>query len=200
MTARLLQTCYEIEKRLTLLNRHTRLRVRNWLQRLRRVTHNSTWQRCRNEHAALLLLQLQQGRLEPPFDKEPPSGPINNLPLHLKVLLAASRRPKPPPPVPRFIESPQPAPPARCASQQTMYVCGNASMCFVAALVCTCKRSNEDNAQSAIASCAASMPQAGSPQHAGPLLRARAPAIQSVASALPFTSCQQRAGRLARLR
>jgi hypothetical protein len=99
-----LQVCFDIEQRLPLLNKHTCVRVKNWISRLHRNTSNVTWKKCRNEHAGLLLLQLSKGRLEAPFDKEPPSGPMSNLPLHLKVELVASHCPRPPP-VPRILAS-----------------------------------------------------------------------------------------------
>jgi hypothetical protein len=88
------QVSLDIEKRTPLFNRHTCLRVRNWIDRLSKSSQNATWKRCRNEYAGLLLFQLSKGHLEAPFDCEPPSGPLMNLPLHLRVDFQASRRAK----------------------------------------------------------------------------------------------------------
>ncbi|GLC36788.1 hypothetical protein PLESTM_000502000 [Pleodorina starrii] len=46
-------------------------------------TSNVVWKRNRNMYCALLLAQLQQGQLEPPFTSMPPDGSLPNLPNHL---------------------------------------------------------------------------------------------------------------------
>ena len=87
-----LQVVLDINQRLPLFNRHTSLRIRNWVQRLSKTSQNITWKRCRNTYASLLRFQLSKGQLEAPFDCEPPSGPLTNLPIHLRVELLAARR------------------------------------------------------------------------------------------------------------
>lgn len=62
------------------------------MRRLSKTSENITWKRCRNTYANLLRFQLCRGQLEAPFDSEPPSGPLMNLPLHLRVELQAERR------------------------------------------------------------------------------------------------------------
>lgn len=71
--------------RLKLLNRHTALRVRRWLDKLSAADKHAVFMKCRNDYAALLLLQLKDGQLEEPFNSEPPGGPLPNLPQHLRL-------------------------------------------------------------------------------------------------------------------
>ncbi|GIL79447.1 hypothetical protein Vretifemale_8757, partial [Volvox reticuliferus] len=63
--------------------RAAKLRVQAWLAKLREPTSNVVWKRNRNLYCALLLAQLQQGQLEPPFTVMPPDGSLPNLPNHL---------------------------------------------------------------------------------------------------------------------
>jgi Domain of unknown function (DUF4485) len=77
-----------------MLNKHVNLRVRSWLQCLSRPLSNVTWKRCRNQYADLLMFQLTKGRLDEPFDRQPPGGPLPNLPKHALVAMRAARRPK----------------------------------------------------------------------------------------------------------
>ncbi|GIL53744.1 hypothetical protein Vafri_9339, partial [Volvox africanus] len=63
--------------------RAARLRVQAWLAKLREPTSNAVWKRNRNLYCALLLAQLQQGQLEPPFTAIPPDGSLPNLPNYL---------------------------------------------------------------------------------------------------------------------
>ncbi|GFR52868.1 hypothetical protein Agub_g15496 [Astrephomene gubernaculifera] len=63
--------------------RAVKLRVQAWITKLREPTSNTVWKRNRNLYCALMLAQLQQGRLELPFTATPPDGALPNLPNHL---------------------------------------------------------------------------------------------------------------------
>mmetsp|Transcript_15737 Transcript_15737/g.44037 ORF Transcript_15737/g.44037 Transcript_15737/m.44037 type:complete len:379 (-) Transcript_15737:1-1137(-) len=73
-----------IIKRQPLYTRVLQVRIRQWLEKLSEVTtNNKTWRKNRNKYALLMLEQLRRGRLEEPFDKGPPGGPLPTLPKYL---------------------------------------------------------------------------------------------------------------------
>ena len=81
---------FSIQQRLPLLRRDLQARVRLWLAKMAVPTRNLTFKQMRNDHAAVLLVQLSQGQLLQPFDGSPPPGPLQQLP---RSMLPRSRSP-----------------------------------------------------------------------------------------------------------
>lgn len=65
--------------------RHTKIRVKQWLDKLCEPMSSVEWRRNRNAYARLLLKQLQDGELSEPFTKVPDLGPLQTLPTYLLV-------------------------------------------------------------------------------------------------------------------
>jgi hypothetical protein len=65
-------------------NKHTKIRVKLWVDKLSEATSNATWKKNRDAYARLLLAQLEESELSEPFIKLPDNGPLPTLPLYLR--------------------------------------------------------------------------------------------------------------------
>ena len=65
-------------------NKHTKIRVKLWVDKLSEATSNATWKKNRDAYARLLLAQLEESELSEPFIKLPENGPLPTLPLYLR--------------------------------------------------------------------------------------------------------------------
>ncbi|CAG9463791.1 unnamed protein product [Pedinophyceae sp. YPF-701] len=71
---------FDIEQRMIVLDKYLRIRVGKWLQKLSSVlTRRVHWKRLRNDYARTLIECLKKGRMQAPFDKCPPEGPLPGL-------------------------------------------------------------------------------------------------------------------------
>eukprot|EP00884_Botryococcus_braunii_P003926 jgi/Botrbrau1/13534/Bobra.0347s0018.1 len=87
----------EINKHVQLLQRHHRVRIKQWLEKLDLKTCNVTWKRNRNRYARLLLNQLRVGCLGEPFHQPPLCGGLPTFPRWTSpILLRAARSHKTP--------------------------------------------------------------------------------------------------------
>ena len=80
-----------IEKRSEVLNKHDKLRIKNWCKKLCQVTNNIEWKKNRNLHAISLLAMLINQRLEEPYNKLPKDG---ELPIVSQTLVNCQLTPK----------------------------------------------------------------------------------------------------------
>ncbi|KAL4548093.1 hypothetical protein Ndes2526B_g07296 [Nannochloris sp. 'desiccata'] len=81
----------EIKERSRILDKSLRVKIAAWLAKLSEETRNEVWKKNRNAYAKLLLEQLKCGRLEEPFNANPPAAP---LPTLNKALLYPYTKPK----------------------------------------------------------------------------------------------------------
>jgi Domain of unknown function (DUF4485) len=89
----LLQVLFEVEQRIPHLSRHYQLRIKKWILCLTQPISNNTWKRSRNQYCQLLLYQLvDKGRLTEPFNSEPKTGPLQNLPANALAEWRLSQR------------------------------------------------------------------------------------------------------------
>ena len=72
----------EIENRYTTLKKQERIRVEQWSRKLCQATTNVVWKKNRNRYAILLLDQVLNNRLEPPFTSLPPESGLVVMQLH----------------------------------------------------------------------------------------------------------------------
>lgn len=81
-----LKNMYEIEKGYRELNKHERIRVEQWTKKLCQITANITWKHNRN-HYSRILHHMVVGirKLDLPFSKIPPDGPLPTLDKSIPV-------------------------------------------------------------------------------------------------------------------
>ncbi|XRB10384.1 DUF4485 domain-containing protein [Pseudoscourfieldia marina] len=84
--------CFAVERRMPMLAKSIRVRAAAWLERLSEPVEPVEWRRDRNNYARLLYESLKGGRIEPPFDRMPPQGPLPALPRWALYPFAASAR------------------------------------------------------------------------------------------------------------
>ena len=65
-----------IEKKSENLNKHDKLRMKNWCKKLCQVTNNIEWKKNRNLHAICILDSILNEHFEEPYNKFPPEGSI----------------------------------------------------------------------------------------------------------------------------
>ena len=65
-----------IEKRSEKLNKHDKLRIKNWCKKLCQVTNNIEWKKNRNLHAICILDAILNEKFEEPYNKFPPEGSV----------------------------------------------------------------------------------------------------------------------------
>ena len=65
-----------IEKRSEGLNKHDKLRIKNWCKKLCQVTNNVEWKKNRNLHAICILDSILNEHFEEPYNKFPPEGSV----------------------------------------------------------------------------------------------------------------------------
>jgi hypothetical protein len=74
-----IKVMYDIEKNYADLTKHEKIRVEQWTKKLCQITTNVTWKQNRNLYARLLHHMVLQKRLDEPFAKMPPEGPLPTL-------------------------------------------------------------------------------------------------------------------------
>ena len=65
-----------IEKKSNKLNKHDKLRIKNWCKKLCQVTNNIEWKKNRNLHAICILDAILNEKFEEPYNKFPPEGSV----------------------------------------------------------------------------------------------------------------------------
>ena len=65
-----------IEKKSEKLNKHDKLRIKNWCKKLCQVTNNVEWKKNRNLHAICILDSILNEHFEEPYNKFPPEGSV----------------------------------------------------------------------------------------------------------------------------
>ena len=65
-----------IEKKSEVLNKHDKLRIKNWCKKLCQVTNNIEWKKNRNLHAICILDSILNEHFEEPYNKFPPEGSV----------------------------------------------------------------------------------------------------------------------------
>ena len=65
-----------IEKKSDILNKHDKLRIKNWCKKLCQVTNNIEWKKNRNLHAICILDAILNEHFEEPYNKFPPEGSV----------------------------------------------------------------------------------------------------------------------------
>jgi hypothetical protein len=65
-----------IEKKSENLNKHDKLRIKNWCKKLCQVTNNIEWKKNRNLHAICILDAILNEKFEEPYNKFPPEGSV----------------------------------------------------------------------------------------------------------------------------
>ncbi len=65
-----------IEKKSEMLNKHDKLRIKNWCKKLCQVTNNTEWKKNRNLHAICILDSILNEHFEEPYNKFPPEGSV----------------------------------------------------------------------------------------------------------------------------
>ena len=83
----------ELERTYLYLEKHIRLRVEKWIERLALASSNTVWRKHRNNYIRLLLGMVIKRDVQYPFDKSPPDGNIPPFPAHLKALLKGIQGP-----------------------------------------------------------------------------------------------------------
>ena len=73
------------------MNKHTRLRIESWCKKFCQIINNLDWKKNRNLHAICLLDMLINKRVEEPYSRLPPEGP---LPILSKTLIKSKLSPK----------------------------------------------------------------------------------------------------------
>ena len=87
----------DIKTHVKSLNKHEKIRIHKWvtfsqIEKLSHPMENPFWKRIRNNHSVSLLEMLKSNKLEGPFLKLPPDGPIQN--LSIEVPSMKSSKPK----------------------------------------------------------------------------------------------------------
>ena len=73
------------------LDKYSKLRIDSWCRKISQVTNNHEWKKNRNLHAICLLDMLINKRVEEPYSRLPPEGP---LPILSKTLIKSKLSPK----------------------------------------------------------------------------------------------------------
>jgi hypothetical protein len=73
------------------LDKYTKLRIDSWCRKISQVINNHEWKKNRNLHAICLLDMLINKRIEEPYSRLPPEGP---LPILSKTLIKSKLSPK----------------------------------------------------------------------------------------------------------
>ena len=81
----------EIEKYSKLLDKYSKIRISSWCRKISLNTNNQEWKKNRNLHAICLLDMLINNRIEEPYSRLPPDGP---LPILSKTLIKSKLSPK----------------------------------------------------------------------------------------------------------
>jgi hypothetical protein len=63
-------------------NRHVRIRLKNWIQRLDQIISNPVWKRNRNHYIKLMSLMCHCEIVLAPFNQLPPKGDLPPLTKH----------------------------------------------------------------------------------------------------------------------
>ncbi|OMJ70789.1 hypothetical protein SteCoe_31160 [Stentor coeruleus] len=66
----------EVEKFYDFMSKHEKVRIEQWSKKLCQVTANPVWKKNRNKYAKTLLHLVKLGKLQEPFTKIPPEGPL----------------------------------------------------------------------------------------------------------------------------
>jgi hypothetical protein len=64
------------------INRHTKIRINSWLQKLDCIITNPVWKKNRNHYVKLINLMCQCENIVEPFKSMPPKGDVPNLTKH----------------------------------------------------------------------------------------------------------------------
>lgn len=75
-----------IDKHRISLNKHKRIRVDQWIKKLKEKVCLDVWKKNRNTHALLLLKCLQNNKLVAPFNKMPGEGSLPQMKQHEVVI------------------------------------------------------------------------------------------------------------------
>lgn len=73
------------------LDKYSKIRIDSWCRKISQVTNNHEWKKNRNLHAICLLDMLINKRVEEPYSRLPPEGP---LPILSKTLIKSKLSPK----------------------------------------------------------------------------------------------------------
>ena len=73
------------------LDKYSKLRIDSWCRKISQVINNHEWKKNRNLHAICLLDMLINKRIEEPYNRLPPEGP---LPILSKTLIKSKLSPK----------------------------------------------------------------------------------------------------------
>ena len=68
--------------KLHLLNKHDKIRVNQWLQKLDIATNNDLWKKNKNLYMKILLQMVIHQQLIKPFSQAPPEGPLPKLTVY----------------------------------------------------------------------------------------------------------------------
>ena len=68
--------CLEIEQYSKSLEKYEKIRIDSWVRKISVVTNNQQWKKNRNIHAICLLDMLINNRVEEPYNRLPPDGPL----------------------------------------------------------------------------------------------------------------------------
>ena len=64
----------KIEKKLCFFSKHQQIRIEKWVEKLIQQDETYQWQKNRNNYMMLLEAMVQNGKIQDPFDKMPPSN------------------------------------------------------------------------------------------------------------------------------
>ena len=70
----------EIDNRYEVFKKPQRIRIEQWSKKLCQTAPNVTWKRNRNRYAMLLLDQILNNELKPPFNSIPPQNELSSIP------------------------------------------------------------------------------------------------------------------------
>ncbi|OQR95430.1 hypothetical protein THRCLA_07868, partial [Thraustotheca clavata] len=73
----------EIERIYLHYPKHVQIRIERWVEKVTEPIVNVQWKRNANLYAMLLLEMTRTGNFRPPFDHNPPTGPLATLPRYL---------------------------------------------------------------------------------------------------------------------
>ena len=72
-------------------DKYSKIRINSWIRKISQATNNHEWKKNRNLHAICLLDMIINGRVEEPYSRLPPEGP---LPILSKTLVKSKLTPK----------------------------------------------------------------------------------------------------------
>eukprot|EP00825_Cyclidium_porcatum_P008679 TRINITY_DN14332_c0_g1_i2.p1 TRINITY_DN14332_c0_g1~~TRINITY_DN14332_c0_g1_i2.p1 ORF type:complete len:365 (-),score=72.68 TRINITY_DN14332_c0_g1_i2:107-1201(-) len=71
-----IKTMLVVEQKYQIMTKHEKIRIEQWTEKLCQVTSNIIWKKNRNQYAKQLLENVLHNKLELPFSKMPPEGPL----------------------------------------------------------------------------------------------------------------------------